>query len=41
MKVDFNEIIESIRTFKGVTRKHTIADVRETLAKANALKGAN
>ncbi|MDD6285371.1 MAG: methanogenesis marker 2 protein [Methanobacteriaceae archaeon] len=29
--MDFNEIIESIRTFKGVTRKHSIADVREKL----------
>lgn len=29
--LDFNEIIESIRTFKGVTRKRSIADVREKL----------
>ncbi|OED30553.1 methanogenesis marker 2 protein [Methanosphaera sp. WGK6] len=29
--MDFNEIIESIRTFKGVTRKKSIADVREKL----------
>jgi len=29
--LDFGEIIESIRTFKGVTRKHSIADVREKL----------
>lgn len=29
--MDYNEIIESIRTFKGVTRKQSIADVREKL----------
>lgn len=29
--MDFNAIIESIRTFKGVTRKRSIADVREKL----------
>lgn len=29
--MDFNEIVESIRTFKGVTRKRSIADVREKL----------
>lgn len=29
--MDYNEIIESIRTFKGVTRKRSIADVREKL----------
>ena len=29
--MDFNEIIDSIRTFKGVTRKKSIADVREKL----------
>lgn len=29
--MDYNEIIESIRTFKGVTRKRSIADVRGKL----------
>ncbi|PAV07415.1 methanogenesis marker 2 protein [Methanosphaera cuniculi] len=29
--MDYNEIIKSIRTFKGVTRKSSIADVREKL----------
>lgn len=37
--VDFNEIVESIRTFKGVTRKHSIADVREKLKDTYNISG--
>ncbi len=37
--MDFNEIIESIRTFKGVTRKHSIADVREKLKDTYNISG--
>lgn len=29
--MDYEKIVESIRTYKGVTRKHSIADVREKL----------
>lgn len=37
--MDFNEIIESIRTFKGVTRKKSIADVREKLKDTYNISG--
>lgn len=37
--MDFGEIIESIRTFKGVTRKHSIADVREKLKDSYNISG--
>ncbi|MBE6487012.1 MAG: methanogenesis marker 2 protein [Methanosphaera stadtmanae] len=37
--MDFNEIIESIRTFKGVTRKRSIADVREKLKDTYNISG--
>ncbi len=37
--MDFNEIVESIRTFKGVTRKRSIADVREKLKDTYNISG--
>ncbi len=37
--MDLNEIIESIRTFKGVTRKRSIADVREKLKDTYNISG--
>lgn len=37
--MDYNEIVESIRTFKGVTRKHSIADVREKLKDTYNISG--
>ena len=37
--LDFNEIIDSIRTFKGVTRKRSIADVREKLKDTYNISG--
>lgn len=37
--MDLNEIIESIRTFKGVTRKNSIADVREKLKNTYNISG--
>ena len=37
--MDFNEIVESIKTFKGVTRKHSIADVRESLKDVYNISG--
>lgn len=37
--MDFNAIIESIRTFKGVTRKSSIADVREKLKDVYNISG--
>ncbi len=37
--VDYSEIIESIRTFKGVTRKSSIADVREKLKDVYNISG--
>lgn len=37
--MDFNEIIESIRTFKGVTRKRSIADVRKKLKDTYNISG--
>ena len=37
--MDFDAIVESIRTFKGVTRKHSIADVRETLKDVYNISG--
>jgi len=37
--LDFNEIVESIRTFKGVTRKRSIADVREKLKDTYNISG--
>lgn len=37
--MDFNEIIDSIRTFKGVTRKRSIADVREKLKDTYNISG--
>ena len=37
--MDLNEIINSIRTFKGVTRKRSIADVREKLKDTYNISG--
>lgn len=37
--MDFNEIVDSIRTFKGVTRKRSIADVREKLKDTYNISG--
>lgn len=37
--MDFGEIVESIRTFKGVTRKHSIAEVREKLKDVYNISG--
>ena len=37
--MDLNEIIESIRTFKGVTRKRSIADVRKKLKDTYNISG--
>ena len=37
--MDFDAIVESIRTFKGVTRKHSIADVRESLKDVYNISG--
>jgi len=37
--LDFSEIVGSIRTFKGVTRKKSIADVRETLKDVYNISG--
>lgn len=37
--MDFNSIVESIRTFKGVTRKNNIADVREKLKDVYNISG--
>jgi putative methanogenesis marker protein 2 len=39
MNLDFDAIVESIKTFKGVTRKHSIADVRETLKDVYNISG--
>jgi putative methanogenesis marker protein 2 len=37
--LDYDEIINSIRTFKGVTRKHSISDVREKLKDVYNISG--
>ncbi len=37
--MDYNEIVDSIRTFKGVTRKRSIADVREKLKDTYNISG--
>ncbi len=37
--MDINEIVDSIRTFKGVTRKSSIADVREKLKDTYNISG--
>lgn len=37
--MDFDAIVESIKTFKGVTRKHSIADVRERLKDVYNISG--
>ena len=37
--MDYNEIIDSIRNFKGVTRKHSIADVREKIKDTYNISG--
>lgn len=37
--MDLNEIVDSIRTFKGVTRKRSIADVREKLKDTYNISG--
>ena len=37
--MDFDAIVESIKTFKGVTRKHSIADVRESLKDVYNISG--
>ena len=37
--MDLNEIIESIRTFKGVTRKRSIANIREKLKDTYNISG--
>ncbi len=37
--MDYDEIINSIRTFKGVTRKHSISDVREKLKDVYNISG--
>ena len=37
--MDYNEIIDSIRNFKGVIRKHSIADVREKLKDTYNISG--
>ncbi|MCD7781331.1 MAG: methanogenesis marker 2 protein [Methanosphaera sp.] len=38
--MDYNEIIKSIKTFEGVTRKSSIADVREKLKDVYNISGA-
>lgn len=37
--MDFEKIVNSIRTFKGVTRKHSIADVRKKLKDTYNISG--